>query len=120
MLAGQLAESQGIADKLVKKAFTITTTASADGKLFGSVTAADIAEALKAEGIDIDRRKIALEHPIRELGTFDVEVKLHAQVATKVKVWVVAASGEAPAAPKEAAAKPAEPKPKKTARKQQP
>jgi large subunit ribosomal protein L9 len=42
----------------------------------------------------VDRRKIVLEHPIRELGVYDVDVKLHPEVATKVKIWVVGPEGE--------------------------
>src|SRR5436309_8861783 len=95
--ATALSESKDIEAKLTKQSFTITAPAGADEKLFGSVTAADIAEALAKEGVTIDRKKIVLEHPIRACGVYDVDVKLHAQVATKVKIWVVAAEGGAPA-----------------------
>jgi large subunit ribosomal protein L9 len=90
--------------------------------LYGSVTAADIAAVLKQEGIEIDRKKIALEHPIRTTGVYDVDVKLHAEVSTKVKIWVVAgeASEGAASSGTEKAEKPkktATEKPKKTAKK---
>ncbi len=94
-----LAEAKDIESRLTKGSFTISAPAGADEKLFGSVTATDIAEALKKEGINVDRKKIVLEHPIRSCGVYDVDVKLHAEVATKVKIWVVAAEGETPAAP---------------------
>ena len=88
----------------MKQSYTITAAAGEDGKLYGSVTSADISEALKKEGIEVDRRKIVLEHPIRELGVYDVDVKLHPEVATKVKIWVVGPDGESTPAKKTPAA----------------
>ena len=57
-----------------------------DDKIFGSVTTKDIAEKLAAQGLEVDRRKIQLAHPIKELGTFTVPVKLHRDVVSKIKV----------------------------------
>jgi large subunit ribosomal protein L9 len=93
-LAAQLEDAKAAVAQLVKQSYTITAAAGEDGKLYGSVTAADISEALKKEGIEVDRRKIVLEHPIRELGVYDVDVKLHPDVVTKVKIWVVGPDGE--------------------------
>jgi len=107
----ELAQAGEISAKLTKQSFTITAAAGPDEKLYGSVTAADIAAALRQEGIEIDRKKISLEHPIRTAGVYDVDVKLHAEVSTKVKIWVVA--GEAAAATGEAAAEKSADKPKK-------
>jgi large subunit ribosomal protein L9 len=90
-----LEDAKSLVTKLTKQSFTINAAAGPDEKLYGSVTAADIAAALAKEGIEVDRRKIVLEHPIRTTGVFDVDVKLHHEVATKVKVWVVAAEGTA-------------------------
>ncbi len=59
-------------------------------KLFGSVTTLDIAEALNARGMKVDRRQIQLPEPIKTLGTFEVPVKLHHEVTGKVKVTIVA------------------------------
>lgn len=59
-----------------------------DDKLFGSVTSKDIAEQLAAQGLEVDRRKIQLAHPIKELGTFSVPVKLHREIVTKISVTV--------------------------------
>jgi len=95
----ELAAAKEIENKLTKGTFTISAPAGADEKLFGSVTAADIAEALKKEGIIIDRKKIVLEHAIRTCGHYDVDIKLHAEVSTKAKIWVVAAEGVAAATP---------------------
>jgi|SRR5882724_8580936 len=58
--------------------------------LYGSVTSADIAEALAAKGFELDRRKLHLPEPIKKLGEFEVPLKLHREVTTKVKVRVVA------------------------------
>jgi len=102
-LATQREDAKAAAAKLVKQSYTITAAVGEDGKLYGSVTAADISEALEKEGIDVDRRKIVLEHPIRELGVYDVDVKLHTEVATKVKIWVVGPDGEKVSAAKSAA-----------------
>jgi len=98
--AAQLDDAKAIVTKLTKQSYTITAAAGEDGKLYGSVTSADISDALKKEGIEVDRRKIVIEHAIRELGVYDVDVKLHAEVVTKVKIWVVGPDGEGAAAAK--------------------
>jgi large subunit ribosomal protein L9 len=77
---------------------TIPVQVGKDDKLFGSVTAKDIAEALAAQGIEVDKRKIHLDHPIKELGTATVSVKLHSRVTTAVSVTVVKAEAPAEAA----------------------
>lgn len=56
--------------------------------LFGSVTAADIAQEMEARGFNIDRRKIQLEEPLKTLGDFDVQIKLHRDVAAPIKVTI--------------------------------
>ena len=112
--AASLADAREIESRLTKQSFTINAPAGADEKLFGSVTAADIAEALAKEGIVIDRKKIVIEHPIRTCGVFDVDVKLHSTVATKVKIWVVAAETTPAAQP---TAVPATESPKKAKKK---
>jgi len=62
--------------------------------LYGSVTTADIADALKAKGFEVDRRKLQLAEPIKKLGDFEVPVRLHPDVTARVKVHVVAEQGE--------------------------
>jgi large subunit ribosomal protein L9 len=69
--------------------------ASDEGKLFGSVTSKEIAEALATKGIEIDRRKILLDHPIKELGTHMIDVKLNAGVNAVIKVNVVREDAQA-------------------------
>ena len=66
--------------------------------LYGSVTTADIAEALAAKGFDIDRRKLQLAEPIKRIGEVDVPVKLHRDVTATIKVRVVKEGASAPAA----------------------
>jgi large subunit ribosomal protein L9 len=102
-LVAQLDGAKTAAAQLAKQSYTITAAAGEDGKLYGSVTASDISEALKKEGVEVDRRKIVLEHAIRELGVYDVDVKLHPEVATKVKIWVVGPEGEGVPSKKSAA-----------------
>src|SRR5438445_8499937 len=92
-----------IAKKVSAIAVTIPVQVGKDDKLFGSVTAKDIAEALAARGIEVDKRKIELVHPIKELGAVSVPVKLHSQVTATVSVTVVKseASDDAPTTGKE-------------------
>ena len=68
---------------------TIPVKVGEEDKIFGSVTSQMIADALKEKKYDIDRRKIDLEEPIRALGIYSVNVKLHPEVTTVVKTWVV-------------------------------
>jgi large subunit ribosomal protein L9 len=83
--------AQTIAAQLGSKALEVKARAGEGGKLFGSVTTADIADAIKAQtGIEVDRRKVDLAEPIRELGDADVTVKLHTDVSVAVVVHVVA------------------------------
>jgi large subunit ribosomal protein L9 len=78
------------ADKIRGLSITIKAKTGEEGKLFGSVTSMDIAEAAKAQGVVIDKRKIVLAEPIKRLGEFVVSVKLHADIASELKVSVVA------------------------------
>ena len=83
--------AQAIASALVARTITITAKAGAEGKLFGSVTTADIAQAIHAQAnISIDRKKLHAE-PIKTLGTHSISVKLHADVEFPVSVEVVKA-----------------------------
>ena len=86
----ELAGARAIADRLEGSAITIRREAGDDDKLFGSVTNRDIAEALAAEGIEIDRRTIETE-PLKAVGLFTVPVRLHRDVAASVRVYVIRA-----------------------------
>ena len=85
------ASAQEIATALVPKVVTITARAGVEGKLFGSVTTTEVAEAVEAQtGVAIDRRQLHLEEPIKTLGTHLVPAKLHAEVEFPITVEVVA------------------------------
>ena len=84
------AQSAEVAALLANTTLTISRQAGDDGRLFGSVTNADVAEAIKeARGIDVDRRKIQLDEPIKQTGTFVIELELEGGVAASVKTMVV-------------------------------
>jgi large subunit ribosomal protein L9 len=85
-----LKDAQGVKDRLEQLSLNIARAVGAGDKLYGSVTGRDIAEAVQAQGVTIDHRKIHLDEPIRALGMFTVEVKLARDVVAKLKVWVVA------------------------------
>lgn len=85
----ELEAAQQMVAKLNDVSCTITVKTADDEKLYGSVTAGDIADALKEQGLDIDRHSLILEAPIKELGVFDVGVKLHHDAEAKIKIWVV-------------------------------
>jgi len=85
----EMAGAREMAKKLAGVSCTITVKTGGDGKMFGSVTTTHIADVLKAQGIELDKHGLLLEAPIRELGVYDVKVKLHPEVEASVKVWVV-------------------------------
>ena len=82
-------EVEGLAKKISAVSLTMSAQVGKDDKLFGSVTVKDIAEALSEKGFEVDRRKIHLAQPIKELGTFTAFIKLHHQVTANVAVTVV-------------------------------
>ena len=83
--------AEEVATTLVSKVVTITARAGSEGKLFGSVTAVDIATAVQEQtGVEIDRRKLELAEPVKTLGTHVVPVKLHTDVQFPITVAVVA------------------------------
>lgn len=88
-------EARRRASQLEGVSLTFHANAGEEGKLFGSITTADIADKLKAEKTDldfeVDRKQLELEEPIKALGVYSVPVKLHADVKPEIKVWVVKA-----------------------------
>lgn len=82
--------AQERAAELSKASVEIAAQAGESGKLFGSVGAKDIAEAFAAQGVEVDRKKIQLAEPIKELGEYEVPIKLGYEVSATVKVKVVA------------------------------
>ena len=89
LAAEQLAEAKATAEKLSGAAVTVAIKAGGNGKTFGSVSSKEIAQALSAQGIELDKKKIVLPEPIKEFGQYDVKVKLHKDVPATVKVNVV-------------------------------
>ena len=86
--AVEKADSEALAKQLETISLTFQRKAGEKDHLFGSVTSSDIAEALEHKGFNIDRRKIHLNEPLKNLGEFDVAVRLHRDVTSHVKVTV--------------------------------
>jgi len=82
-------EAAAEADRLSQVSVSIARAVGEEDKLYGSVTSRDIAEALAAQGVTIDSRKLHLDEPIKTLGMVEVPVKLGRGVAASIKVWVV-------------------------------
>ena len=85
-------EARRQASALESVSLTFHARAGEESKLFGSITTADIAEKLNAEGklgFQVDRRQVELDEPIKSLGVFSVPVKLHGDVRPEIKVWVI-------------------------------
>jgi len=80
---------EAVAKKISAVSLTLTAQVGKDDKMFGSVTVKDIVEGLAEHGVEVDRRRIQLAQPIKELGTFTVPVKLHRDVTASVSVMVV-------------------------------
>ncbi len=81
--------AQKLSAELEKVSITIPVKVGEEDKIFGSVTAQMIADSLKEKGFDIDRKKIAIDEPIKALGIYSVNIKLHHDVTAVVKTWVV-------------------------------
>lgn len=99
--AEEKAVAQALATRFAQTEVTLTRRAGENQQLFGSVTSADIAEALAAQGFEVDRRKIQLPEAIKAIGEHAVPVRLHREVTAQVKV-IVAAEGGSPEAPAQA------------------
>ena len=78
-----------LAKRLEEVQLTFSARVGEEGKLFGSVTSADIAEQLAAQGFTIERRLIDLHEPIKALGVYRVPIRLHADVKPEIRVWVI-------------------------------
>jgi large subunit ribosomal protein L9 len=81
--------SELLAKKLENVSVTLAVSVGEGDKMFGSVTNQDISESLKEQGHDIERKKIILDEPIKQLGIYSVPIKLHPEIEAKIKVWVV-------------------------------
>lgn len=88
--AEEIKAMQETAKEIKGKNFTVKIKAGQAGKVFGSVTGANIADALKSAGYDIDKKKVVLPAPIKTLGVYDVDLKLMEGISAKIKVTVEA------------------------------
>ena len=84
-------DAKSLADKISAASCTISVQVGEEEKIFGSVTAIDIIESLKKEGLEIDKKIIQLDEPIKSLGVFTVPIRIAPEVEAKLKVWVVKA-----------------------------
>jgi large subunit ribosomal protein L9 len=84
-----LANAKSLKDRLEGTAVSIRRETGEDDRLFGAVTNRDIAEALHAEGLEVDRRQIVLDDPIKSIGLFTVAVRLHRDITANVRVYVI-------------------------------
>ena len=80
--------AQGVADKISNTAIQIKKKMGDSGKMFGTVTAQEVSDLLKAKGIDIDRRKFQIQEPIKKAGEYSIPVKLHPEVTAQIKLTV--------------------------------
>ncbi len=86
----ELENAKAFAKELSEKKIEIFTKAGEGGKLFGSITSKDLANEMKNKyNIDIDKKKIVLKNPIKEIGTFDVEIKVYPKVKANIKVIII-------------------------------
>jgi large subunit ribosomal protein L9 len=95
--AEEKGQAEGIAARLAAVDVTIARRVGETEQLYGSVTAADIAEYLRSKGFEVDRRKLLLADPIKTIGEHTVPLKLHREVTVPIKVKVVKEGAEAPA-----------------------
>ena len=91
-----IAAAQSVADEIAKVTCSIKKKVGETGKMFGSVTAQEVSDLLKAQGVDVDRRKIQITDPIKKAGEYKIPVKLHPEVTAEIKLVV---EGEQEAAP---------------------
>ena len=81
--------AEAVAKQMEEVSITFSARVGEEGKLFGSVTAADIAQQLETQGYHVEKRQIDLHEPIKALGVYRVPVRLHADVKPEIKVWVI-------------------------------
>jgi len=92
--ARERAHAEALAERLKELVLTFPRKVGDQDMLFGSVTAMDIAAALAERGIEVDRRKILVEHPIKYLGEYTIPVKLHRDVTAEIRIQVVREESE--------------------------
>ena len=85
----EVEECRKLAEKIKDLSLTFQVKVGEEDKLYGSVTVADVADEATKQGFEIDRRRILLEEPIKQLGVYTIQVRLHPEVNAELKVWVV-------------------------------
>lgn len=83
--------AQGLATKMEQVQLTFSARVGDEGKLFGSVTSADISQQLELQGFHVEKRQIDLHEPIKALGVYRIPIRLHADVKPEIRVWVIKA-----------------------------
>ena len=89
-LAKLLADAQALADKLANTVVTVSAKANEDGKIFGTITTAQVSEALAALGIEVDKKVITIDAAVKTLGEATATAKLHREVKAEIKLNVIA------------------------------
>ncbi|MCB4791703.1 MAG: 50S ribosomal protein L9 [Elusimicrobia bacterium] len=84
-----LKKARELAERIEKTSITISVKVGETGKLFGSVTSADIVKVLNDNGFSIDKQNVLIEEPFKEIGVYAVDVKVHPEVIARPKVWIV-------------------------------
>ena len=84
-------KAKGLATKIAELELTIPMQAGDDNQLFGSVTSHLIAEEAAKHGVEFESKRVKLEKPIKEIGNYSIEIKLHGEITATLKVWVVKA-----------------------------
>lgn len=87
------ASAEALARDMQDLSVTVAVKVGEDDRLYGSVTSADIHKLLVAQGVKVDRRKIVVDEPIKQLGFYNVAIRLHRDVSVDVKVWVMKETG---------------------------
>ena len=87
--AAKLNEAKVLAEKIQNLSITISAKAGEEEKLFGAVTVDMISKALEAEGVSIDKKDLILDEPIKKLGVYQIGAKIHPEVKTTLRVWIV-------------------------------
>ena len=89
-MAKLLADAQALAEKLANTVITLSAKANEDGKIFGTITTAQISEALAAQGIEVDKKIITIDEAVKTLGEATATAKLHREVKAEIKLNVIA------------------------------
>jgi large subunit ribosomal protein L9 len=87
--AKHVVAARALANRISNISLTISVQAGDEEKLFGSVTADTVSDSLKEEGVEIDKKDIVIEEPIKKLGVYQVTVKVHPEVKASLRLWIV-------------------------------